>query len=501
MKNKPIFQQIPLDYDEHANTIAREDFNIIRLDNIKVHDESDSLTDDDDYDLIISDSKDHDDNLDQVVTNDNHTETIQLSNESKKSHDDKSANTGMSPGDRLRQMREQKNISLQEVGKELSLDVHVVEKLEANNYNELPPPLFIRGYVRNYAKFLGLSEEAVLDSFDKMNPPQSAESPIIVPQPDNNNTAGKMPLKEWRNIGTIALTIPLILMLLWLFYPSSDNDDLIDEADQIDLSAQRMTEKAEPPSNKDESQSDKEPLPRPSDPYISLENNRTPEKKPEDSVVTSKNAPDDSNLPTDPNVIPPVVDDPSLVVEDTQTTPEKTPEPLQTFISEPTSTTKHSLSVHLKKEDVWMKITDNSGKKLHAGTVKAGRVLSLEGEPPFYIQAGRDDFDIEYQGKIKRIGMYPKQPGEKNISVIALSEKILSVHLGEEDVWMRITDSTGKKLHGGTVKAGNTLINLMGKPPFYIQAGRDDFYIKYQGKTNRITEYPKPENQFIIGNR
>ncbi|OAD18975.1 hypothetical protein THIOM_005408 [Candidatus Thiomargarita nelsonii] len=74
------------------------------------------------------------------------------------------------------------------------------------------------------------------------------------------------------------------------------------------------------------------------------------------------------------------------------------------------------------------------------------------------------------------------------------------MQLGKKDVWMRITDSTGEKLHGGTVKASETL-NLMGKPPFYIQTIRDDFYVKYQGRTNRITEYPKPENQFIIGNR
>ncbi|MEN8217420.1 MAG: RodZ domain-containing protein [Pseudomonadota bacterium] len=65
---------------------------------------------------------------------------------------------------------------------------------------------------------------------------------------------------------------------------------------------------------------------------------------------------------------------------------------------------------------------------------------------------------------------------------------------------MIIRDSTGKKLHGGTVKAGDTL-NLMGKAPFYIQTIGDDFYVKYQGKTNWISEYPRQGNQFIIGNR
>jgi len=453
MKSKPIFQPIPLDYDEHANTRAREDFNnIIRLDNIKVHDESDSLIDDDDYDLIINDSKEHDDNLDIVVTNDSHTNTIPLSNEIKKSHE--SANTGRSPGSLLRQMREQKNISLQEVGKDLSLDVHVVEKLEADNYDDLPPLTFIRGYVRNYAKFLGISEQAIMVSFDEMNPPESLESPIIIPPQDNGNTAGRL-LNDWRNIGTIVLSIPLILMLLWLFYPNDDNEELIESEEQW------MIEKDEPQSN----ESDKKQSPPSSSGYISLENNQTPEKKQEYPVVS----------------------------ENDPTSPEETSE---TFISEPTSSIKY-LSVHLKKEDVWMRITDSTGKKLHGGTVKAGTVLSFKGEPPFYIQTARNDFDIEYEGRIKRIGMYPKQPGENNISIIAPSKQFLSVQLDQKDVWMRITDSTGKKLHGGTVKAGETL-NLMGKSPFYIQTIRDDFSIKYQGKTNKISEYRKQGNQFII---
>ncbi len=467
MKNKPIFQQIPLDYDEHANTIARENFNnIVRLDNIKVHDESDSLTDDDEYDLIIRPDD---------VPYDDHTNTIPLSNEIKKSHE--SANAGRTPGEILRQMREQKNISLEEVAKELSLDVHVVEKLEADNYDDLPPITFIRGYLINYARFLGIPAEAFLVSLDKMNPPE--ETVIILDDTGPEKRFFLNFLNDWRNIGIIALIIPFILMLLWLFYPSSDNEVLIDN-EHIDSSVQWVSD---------------EPLspPRSESSYVSLKNNNPPETKPEDSVVTSEIEPDDLNIPSEEEIITPPI------VEETQTTPVETSEPTIISETETTSTTK-SLSVHLKKEDVWMRITDSTGKKLQGGTVKAGTVLSLEGEPPFYIQTIRNDFDIGFEGKIKRIGMYPKQQGQKNISVIAPSKQFLSVQLGEKDVWMRITDSSGEKLQGGTVKAGDTL-NLMGKPPFYIQTIRDDFYVKYQGKTNRVSEYPKQGNQFIISNR
>ena len=46
----------------------------------------------------------------------------------------------LSPGTRLRQVREQNNLSIKYIADQLYLDIRVIEALEADNYNILPPP-------------------------------------------------------------------------------------------------------------------------------------------------------------------------------------------------------------------------------------------------------------------------------------------------------------------------------------------------------------------------
>jgi hypothetical protein len=69
-----------------------------------------------------------------------------------------------------------------------------------------------------------------------------------------------------------------------------------------------------------------------------------------------------------------------------------------------------------------MRITDSSGNKLFGGTAQAGETLNLTGKPPFYVQATRHKFDIEYQGETNGIKAYPNKPGQKNIFVVGSDE-------------------------------------------------------------------------------
>jgi len=68
----------------------------------------------------------------------------------------------------------------------------------------------------------------------------------------------------------------------------------------------------------------------------------------------------------------------------------------------------NTIKMHFKQK-VWMRITDKTKKQLFQGTGKAGKVLSLDGLPPFKMRVGNMGVDIEYKGKIKNIKEYPGQ--------------------------------------------------------------------------------------------
>jgi cytoskeleton protein RodZ len=70
------------------------------------------------------------------------------------------------PGAQLREARHRANLSLEEVATQLRLDRRTVRALEENEFQYLPAPTFIRGYIRSYARLLGLPPGPILEAYD-----------------------------------------------------------------------------------------------------------------------------------------------------------------------------------------------------------------------------------------------------------------------------------------------------------------------------------------------
>lgn len=70
----------------------------------------------------------------------------------------------------LQQARERKNLSLDDAAKELFILKRHLQAIEAEDYEALPQQTFARGFVVNYAKFLGVDSQAMAQSFDAHYP-------------------------------------------------------------------------------------------------------------------------------------------------------------------------------------------------------------------------------------------------------------------------------------------------------------------------------------------
>jgi cytoskeleton protein RodZ len=429
IKNRHVFQ-VPLDYDEHANTTARDDSNIISLDSFKERDDKGNNYDS----LIFGDSDDIDDS-NNVVHIDTHADTT-VHDLPKDTSDEKSADADMSPGARLRQVREQKNLSLQEIAEKVLLDVQVLKKLEANNYDGLPAPIFVRGYIKSYAKVLAIPQESILESFDRMNPQQKPEPIIPPPEPDKPVSSDD----SWFNIGTIVLIVTFIVLLgWWYFYP----EEPIPLSPELDESFVQPTPEEIQPEINEESWTAFQGNSQGTD-EDEFEENST------QSELTSGTTIQGNPLGTDEGEFeenstqseltsgttiqgnPQGTDEREFEETSTQSEQEPSPmpepsipvpeQPESTNLTEPVIPPDQTLRVHLGKKEVWMRITDSSGNKLFGGTAQAGETLNLTGKPPFYVQATRHKFDIEYQGETNGIKAYPNKPGQKNIFVVGSDE-------------------------------------------------------------------------------
>jgi cytoskeleton protein RodZ len=76
--------------------------------------------------------------------------------------------------------RERQGLSRADVAQRLHMSTWQVEALETGDYVRLPKGMFLRGFVRNYTKVLGLNSDAALDALSSVAPSSPAPG-IVVP--------------------------------------------------------------------------------------------------------------------------------------------------------------------------------------------------------------------------------------------------------------------------------------------------------------------------------
>lgn len=69
----------------------------------------------------------------------------------------------------LAKTREEKGLSLASASMQTKLSTDIIEKLESNRFQEIGAPVFARGYLSIYARFLGLNQSAFTRAFNQLS--------------------------------------------------------------------------------------------------------------------------------------------------------------------------------------------------------------------------------------------------------------------------------------------------------------------------------------------
>ncbi len=133
------------------------------------------------------------------------------------------------PGHILRQAREQKGLSQDQVVRDLNFMRSVIEGLESGNFSRIKTPVFARGYIRSYARYLGVDADALLSAYDKeVGGQELTNRPIVMPR-ENITKRQAHPGDVWvKAIG--AFLVALIVGGSWWWWQSQDS---ITSADEI----------------------------------------------------------------------------------------------------------------------------------------------------------------------------------------------------------------------------------------------------------------------------
>ena len=83
-------------------------------------------------------------------------------------------------GEKLRQAREERGISIAEVAEQTRISPYYIESIERDDYKPLPGGIFNKGFVKSFAKYVNIDEQQALADYTSL---VSATQPVEEPEP------------------------------------------------------------------------------------------------------------------------------------------------------------------------------------------------------------------------------------------------------------------------------------------------------------------------------
>ena len=70
-------------------------------------------------------------------------------------------------GEKLKEARENMGISMEEVSSDLNVNIKQIENIESGNMEAFKDIFYLKYFIRDYAKYLGLNKEDLVDEFNE----------------------------------------------------------------------------------------------------------------------------------------------------------------------------------------------------------------------------------------------------------------------------------------------------------------------------------------------
>jgi len=276
---------------------------------------------------------------------------------------------------RLRVAREDKKFTIDSVAAELRLKSELIEALENNDTVNLPSKMFVMGYLRSYARLVGI-DGSDLDKLDLSSVRQSGGVKSTLSGPPEKNSK-HLSVRLVTYLVAIGL---LSLLAVWWISMQSDIAEIavVDEYQQHEQPNEKSSSLPTAESGETEQAVVAEVVPEP--PPILDDSAGTVEKGPGDSV---ENGPGDSM--EDASVIA-TVEPAAVVTADTVTADAVTADTVVVEEDEKPVAMSDLKITYLK--DSWTEISDATGKRLLFGLYKQGNEEVVQGVAPFTLFFG-----------------------------------------------------------------------------------------------------------------
>jgi cytoskeletal protein RodZ len=177
-------------------------------------------------------------------------------------------------GMRLRQEREKKSVTLDDISLSTKISTRMLRALEEERFDQLPGGIFNKGFIRAYARCLGMDEEQAIADYltatgvSLAKPSESDEqAPILEPPPREQDSSAGLP---WGRLA-LALLIVALGFAAWGYYSRESQKGTQESAASTPVPNMAPAPVAEPSPSQPPTDSNAAPaeLAKPSQPTVS----------------------------------------------------------------------------------------------------------------------------------------------------------------------------------------------------------------------------------------
>lgn len=272
---------------------------------------------------------------------------------------------GAGPGKRLYEARMRAQLSAEQVAEMLHLSTHQIAALERDEFDRLPGPTYVRGYLRNYAQLLGLPSDEIVQSYARSNGTfRTARRNALAPEPEVTTRDATV------RLATLLVAVTLILLAVVWWQGRSSKPTTPEPIGQVQQEA--------PPSVEPDTVVTAEPADE-----VDRRGDNRMDVAP---VVTAEEPP---AQPADLATVEPQAQDAAGALPPGTTRVEPVPAEGDTA----------QLVLHTR-DTSWADIRDARGNKLVYMLVPAQQRITLTGVPPFEVFVGNPEaVMVEFNGE------------------------------------------------------------------------------------------------------
>jgi len=294
--------------------------------------------------------------------------------------------SGIGPGDRLQAARIEMGLTVDDVANRMHLSIAILESIEENNFEDITAPIFVKGYLRAYARIVSLDEEEMIRQYLSF---YSDEDPPIN---STSNTSPEISADDARIKWTTFIVIFVLCGLLAAWWWNNNQEP----GETVSLAAEQSSaiNNAKPADDSSATEAEIIVVTEPgSAANESNENQEVVESiaevEPVDPQVEATNIEsgisEEVAMQPELQAIPePTVDASEeiavVITENTNTVPVEA-----ISNTAPTGTDQLVLKIHA---DTWADIKDANGHRLSYDLLRAERQLTLKGQAPFTVFFG-----------------------------------------------------------------------------------------------------------------